>query len=178
MRQIADAVRYAHSHSVIHRTLSPKSILVIHPGSDHPEVRLFNWQAGRVLSSNSVSPASRTGTLHPSQYSEESTLCYIARESMLDPHGRDPMADIFSLGAIAFHIFSGRAPAASATGLNQLLTGHNGLPLGATLDGATPRLQVLILEATAPELLLRTETASDFLAGLDKFEAELTGPAA
>jgi serine/threonine protein kinase len=86
------------------------------------------------------------------------------------------MADVFSLGSIAFHIFSGRPPAASATELNQILTEHKGLPLGAALDGATPRLQELIREATAPDLLLRTETASDFLIGLDLVEEELTGP--
>jgi serine/threonine protein kinase len=177
-RQIADAVRYAHSHRVVHRTLSPKSILVVHPESDRPEVRLFNWQAGRILATGSTSgsPVSRTATLHPGQYSEESALLYLAPESLLDPHGRDPMADVFSLGAIAFHIFSGRPPAMSATELNQVLTEHKGLPLGAALDGATPRLQELIREATAPDLLLRTETASDFLVGLDQVEEELTGP--
>jgi serine/threonine protein kinase len=178
VRQIADAVRYAHTHRVVHRTLSPKSILVVHPDSDRPEVRLFNWQAGRVLASSSTSgpPSSRTSTLHPSQYSEESTLVYIAPESVLDPRGRDPMADVFSLGSIAFHIFSGRPPAASATELTQTLSEHKGLPLGATLDGVTPRLQELIREATSPDLLLRTESASDFLAGLDEFEEELTRP--
>lgn len=177
-RQIADAVRYAHSHRVVHRTLSPKSVLVVHPDSDCPKVRLFNWQAGRVLASGSTSgsPSSRASTLHPSLYSEESTLVYIAPESVLDPGGRDPMADVFSLGSIAFHIFSGRPPAASATELNQILSEHKGLPLGAALDGAIPRLQELIREATAPDLLLRTETASDFLAGLDLVEDDLTGP--
>lgn len=151
-RQVADAVRYAHTHRVVHRTLSPKSILVVHPDSDHPEVRLFNWQAGRVLPTGSSpgSPSSRTSTLHPSQFSEESTLVYIAPESVLAPHGRDPMADIFSVGSIAFHIFSGRPPATSVTELNQILTEHRGLPLGAALDGAIPRLQELIREATAP----------------------------
>ena len=152
VRQIGDAVRYAHSHRVVHRTLSPKSILVVNADSDRPEVRLFNWQAGRVLASGSASgtPASRASTLHPGQYSEESTLCYIAPETVLDPRGRDPMADVFSLGAVAFHIFSGRPPAASATELNQILTEHKGLSLGAALDGAASGLQNLVREATAP----------------------------
>ena len=178
VRQIGDAVRYAHSHRVVHRTLSPKSILIVHPDSKHPEIRIFNWQAGRVLATGSTSgsPSSRTSTLHPNQYSEESTFFYLAPESLLDPHGRDPMADVFSLGSIAFHIFSGRPPATSATELNQILTEHKGLPLGATLDGATALLQELIREATAPDLLLRTPTASDFLAGLDSVEEELTSP--
>ncbi len=176
-RQIADAVRYAHSYRVIHRALSPKSILVVQPDSDHPEVRLFNWQAGRLLPTGSTSgSAARSTTLHPSQYSEEAALLYLAPESVLDPRGRDPMADVFSLGAIGFHIFSGRPPAASPAELNQILTDHKGLPLAAALDGATPRLQETIREATCPDLLLRTESAADFLAGLDAVEEELTGP--
>lgn len=177
-RQIADAVRYAHSHRVIHRALSPKSILVVQPDAEKPQVRLFNWQAGRLLASGSSSGsgASRSTTLHPSQYSEESSLVYLAPESVLDPRGRDPMADVFSLGAISFHIFSGRQPAMDAAELNQLLTEHKGLPLAAALDGATPRLQELIREATSPDLLLRTEAASDFLAGIDEVWEELTGP--
>lgn len=178
VRQIADAVQYAHKHRVVHRTLSPKSILVVHPDSDRPEVRLFNWQAGRVLATGSTSgtPASRTSTLHPSQYSEESTLCYLAPESVLDPRGRDPMADVFSMGAVAFHIFSGRPPATSATELNQVLSEHKGLSLGAALDGATSGLQELVREATAPDLLLRTESARNFLDNLDRAENELTAP--
>lgn len=104
--QIADAVRYAHSHRVIHRALSPKSILVVQPNSARPQVRLFNWQAGRLLASGSTSgsAASRSTTFHPSQYSEESMLVYLAPEAVLDPRGPDPMAYVFSLGAIAFHI--------------------------------------------------------------------------
>jgi serine/threonine protein kinase/transcriptional regulator with XRE-family HTH domain len=177
-RQIGDAVRYAHAHRVIHRSLSPKSILVAHTESGQPQVRIFNWQAGRILAagSSSGSPSSRSNTLHPSQYSEESALYYLAPETFLDPHSRDPLADVFSLGSIAFHIFSGKPPAASATELTQILTEHKGLALGATLDGAMPLLQEVIREATAPELLVRTESASDFLAGLDRVEEELTKP--
>jgi len=178
VRQIGEAVRYAHSHRVVHRTLSPKSILVMNPDSDRPDVRIFNWQAGRVLTTGSTSgmPASRSATLHPSQYSEEATLCYLAPESVLDPGGRDPMADVFSLGALAFHIFSGRPPATSGAEMNQLLSEHRGLSLGAALDGATAGLQELVREATAPDLLLRTETARDFLDNLDRAENELTAP--
>ena len=150
----------------------------MNPDSDQPDVRIFNWQAGRVLTTGSTSgtPASRSATLHPSQYSEEATLCYLAPESVLDPRGRDPMADVFSLGAVAFHIFSGRPPATSGAELNQLLFEHRGLSLGATLDGATAGLQDLVREATAPDLLLRTESARDFLDNLDRAENELTAP--
>lgn len=179
VRQIADAVRYAHSHRVVHRTLSPKSILVVNPESDRLEVRLFNWQAGRVLATGSTSgsPLSRTNTLHGGQYAEESTHCYVAPEALLDPAGRDPVADVFSLGAIGFHILAGLPPASSAAELNQVLTQHKGLPLAAALDGVSAKLHELIREATSPDLLLRTESARDFLDALERAEDELTAPA-
>jgi serine/threonine protein kinase len=177
-RQIADAVRYAHSHRVIHRALSPKSILVVQPDSGKPQIRIFNWQAGRLLAtgSSSGSPASRSTTLHPSQYSEESALVYLAPEAVLNPRGRDPMADVFSLGAISYHILSGKPPAASALELTQILAEHKGLPLGAALDGAAQEIQDLIRKSTSPDLLLRTESAVAFLTGLDEVEEELTRP--
>lgn len=63
-RQIAEAVRYAHSHQVIHRALSPKSILVLQPDSEKPQVRLMNWQAGRqVGTGGSSDPSPAIGTL-------------------------------------------------------------------------------------------------------------------
>ncbi|MEK7752250.1 MAG: DNA-directed RNA polymerase subunit alpha C-terminal domain-containing protein, partial [Acidobacteriota bacterium] len=78
---------------------------------------------------------------------------------------------------MAYHIFSGVPPAANLTELNKILAEHQGLPLGAVLDGVYPRLQELIRESTRPEVLVRTESAADFLAELDRFEEEVTSPA-
>src|SRR5260370_36405033 len=60
--------------------------------------------------------------------------------------------------------------AEAGVGLLHHITEHKGLSLGAACDGATPKLQQLIREATVLDLLLRTENASDFLAGLDAVE--------
>jgi serine/threonine protein kinase len=50
MRQIADAVRYAHSKKIVHRALSPQSILVYNPGSVTPGIKIFDWQTGYRMS--------------------------------------------------------------------------------------------------------------------------------
>jgi serine/threonine protein kinase len=179
-RQIAEAVRYAHNHQVIHRALSPKSILVLQPDTDKPQVRLMNWQAGRQVDSGASGAPSTvigTATLLPSQFAEESILVYLAPEALIDPRLRSRESDIFSLGAITYHLLSGQPPATSATQLQSILAQHGGLSLSVVLDGVQPCLHDLVQKATNSDLLLRTETASDFLLAIDNAEDELTRPA-
>ena len=46
LRQIAEAVHFAHAKHLVHRALSPQSILVVDPEAPRPRVRIFNWQTG------------------------------------------------------------------------------------------------------------------------------------
>ena len=46
LRQIADAIRYAHRKRVIHRCLGPQSILVADATSPTPRLQIYNWQVG------------------------------------------------------------------------------------------------------------------------------------
>ena len=46
LRQIADAIRYAHRKRVIHRSLGPQSILVSETWSSPPRLQVFNWRVG------------------------------------------------------------------------------------------------------------------------------------
>jgi len=177
VRQIADALRYAHSRRIIYRSLSPRSILVPDPASPNPTVRLFNWQFGRPLGTGCYSQLPRqSSTILPTQIAEESSMVYFAPEALHNPRARGETMDVFSLGAIAYHIFSGQPPAESLTELNQALAANQGLLLSAALDGVTRELAQLIRESTCPEVMLRTESESDFLQGIDTFEEAFTQP--
>src|SRR5262249_34832964 len=46
LRQIADAIRYAHRKRVIHRALGPQSVLVTDAASATPRLQVYNWQVG------------------------------------------------------------------------------------------------------------------------------------
>ena len=69
LRQITEVVRFAHDKRVVHRGLSPQSILVVDPAADHPQIKVFNWQVGyRTASSTTgVSGGQVTGTVHVEQ---------------------------------------------------------------------------------------------------------------
>jgi serine/threonine protein kinase len=177
IRQLAEALKYAHGRRVIHRALTPRSVLVTGAASGKPQLRIVNWQLGRSLGTLSASPSGRPTTLHPQQLAEGSQLVYIAPEALLDPRGRGETMDVFSLGAIAYHIFTGKPPADSLPERDQILRDSQGFVLSSVLDGVAPELEELIHESTRGEVLVRTESMANFLKGLDGYEEKLTRPA-
>src|ERR1017187_7879549 len=177
IRQLAEALKYAHGRRIIHRALTPRSILVTGAASGKPQLRIFNWQLGRSLGTFSSSPSGRMTTLHPQQLAEGSQLVYIAPEALLDPRGRGETMDVFSLGAIAYHIFAGKPPADSLPERDQLLRDRQAFVLTGVLDGVAPELEELIHESTRGEVIARTESVANFLKGLDAYEEKITRPA-
>jgi serine/threonine protein kinase len=158
---------------VIHRALGPQSILVTGADTAQPQLKIFNWQAGRIVGTTSHSTSI---TVHVEDWLEEAAYVYIAPEAIGNRNLRDEVCDIFSLGALAFLIFSNQPPAPNLRELHETLSHHQGLPLPAVLDGAGPKLAQLIRDATHPDTLLRTDSAAAFLKQLDAVEEELTAP--
>jgi serine/threonine protein kinase len=178
LRQIAEALKYAHEKRIVHRSLSPQSILVSDPDTDSPRVQIFNWQAGYRGGGSVTSGARLTATVHPEQLVEDASTVYMAPEALNDPESLGEHLDIFSLGAIAYHIFSGQPPASSGLELTQKVRDGKGLQISAVMDGAGKELQELIQLSTHPVVLNRMDSAADFLAWLNSVEDELTTPEA
>ncbi|MEM9351604.1 MAG: BREX system serine/threonine kinase PglW [Planctomycetota bacterium] len=176
VRQIAEVVRYAHDRRVVHRALSPQSILLTNADGPKPEVKVFNWQLGyRAPRSTSGGHPAVSATSHVERFVEEASTAYLAPETLTEA-GMGEHLDVFSLGALAFHIFSGQPPASSAVTLAEKLRGTNGLQISSVLNGASPWLQDLVQTATHPVVATRTGSASEFLEALDLVEEELTEP--
>jgi serine/threonine protein kinase len=55
VRQIAEALKFAHDKHAIHGALSPQSILVFEPDAEVPRLKLYNWQTAFRTSSTSTS---------------------------------------------------------------------------------------------------------------------------
>lgn len=176
LRQIAEAVKYAHEKKTIHRTLSPQGILVSEGDTSHPKIKIFNWQTGYRESSSTKGSTGLGATLHPEQFVEDISTTYLAPEAATSQENQGEHLDIFSLGAIAFHIFTGKPPAENRMDLLEKIREGKGLQISAVLDGAGKQLQDLIQFSTHPEVILRFDTVSDFLSQLDQVEDELTTP--
>jgi serine/threonine protein kinase len=189
MRQIAEVVRFAHQKKVVHRALSPRSVLVSDPRStgvppvtDHRRdacatVKLYNWQvAYRAGGSSTGGVKDITATSHVELLVEDAGTAYVAPEAVLEAGQPGEHLDVFSLGAIAYHVFSGVPPAMSGVELADKLRQTRGLQISDVLNGAGKSLQELVQFSTHPEVTSRLDSAADFLEYLDAVEEDLTNP--
>jgi serine/threonine protein kinase len=177
VRDIAETLKYAHSKRLYHRALGPQSIMIYAPepgGTLSP--RLMNWQTAAREANNPDTVHRTTGTRHVEDYVEDPGLVYLAPETTRADATHGPSLDVFSLGAIAYHVFSGQPPAGSVLELAEKLRLGQGLRLSDVMDGCGMRLQELIQYATSPDVMARYDTIQDFLDDLVKVEDELTAP--
>src|SRR6059058_1686737 len=98
MAKVARAVQYAHCQRILHRDLKPGNILL--DGRGEPLVSDFGLAKWLEPSSDLTRTPSIFGT--PG---------YIAPEQVNGSAGKlTPAADVYSLGAVLFHLLTGRLP--------------------------------------------------------------------
>jgi len=98
MAKVACAVQFAHEHGILHRDLKPGNILL--DGRGEPLVTDF----GLAKWLDTTTDLTRTLTIF-------GTPGYIAPEQAKGPATKlTPAADVYSLGAVLFDLFTGRPP--------------------------------------------------------------------
>ena len=95
LRQIADALDYAHARGVVHRDIKPSNIIV---GPDD-EVTLIDFGIARALDESRLT---RAGVV-------VGTFEYMAPEVVTEGGG-SPGADRYALGIVAYQMLTGRVP--------------------------------------------------------------------
>jgi len=181
VRDLAETLKYAHQKRLFHRALSPENILVHDVASATPRPRIMNWQTGAregSTTTDTLGALSRTvgGTMHVEDYVEDPGLVYLAPETAQSEIQHGPSLDVFSLGAIMYHVFSGRPPASSVVELAEKLRVSQGLLLSDVMDGCGKALQDLIQYSTCPDVMGRYGSIDEFLLDLDKVVDEMTTP--
>lgn len=176
VRDIAETLKFAHARRLYHRALGPQSIMVHTTEGGALTPRLMNWQTASREADNLDMVHRTTGTRHVEDYVEDPGLVYLAPETTRADATHGPSLDVFSLGAIAYHVFSGQPPAGSVLELAEKLRLGQGLRLSDVSDGCGMRLQELIQYATCPDVMARYDVVQGFLDDLVKVEDELTAP--
>ncbi len=154
--QVCVAVHHAHQNRVIHRDLKPGNILVDSEGRP----RVVDFGLARLLDSERTQ-ASGAGDVHRII----GTLAYMSPEQVTsDPSAPDTSADVYSLGATGYHVFSGRPPY-ELDGLNLpaalvRVSREEPKPLSAVVPHVGRDLTAIVSKAMAREKEKRYPSAS------------------
>ncbi|MEY4245625.1 MAG: Serine/threonine-protein kinase PknA [Verrucomicrobiota bacterium] len=178
LRQITEAIAYAHRKKVIHRGLSPQAIIVI-PGEpdEVPRVQISSWNLG-FIDGGTSSGATRTrfsSSLHAGQFVEDEATVFFAPEAVSGQNIEGEELDSFSLGALAYYLFSGKPPADSVLDLDQKLRQKNHLDLCSVQNGVVPALADLIQYTACSDRSLRY-SPEEILEKIDKVWDDMTAP--
>lgn len=182
IRRIAETLGYAHRNHVVHRGLWPRAIAVDDRG-DEPRVKLGDWQAAGLDDPAAGSRPTRGSATRVFKLLDENAVsdtqgadAYVAPEGRWDPDADRVRLDVFALGAVAYHIVAGRAPAVNATELRARVQRDNGLDLAGDMSEVPAVLRRVVLDATRPVVSERLADVNAFLDGLGEVEARLTVP--
>jgi serine/threonine protein kinase len=177
VRQVAEALSYAHQRGVYHRALSPWTVEVTEQAEGRLSARIRDWQSG---SSDQQTQSKTRMTLHVGQLAgviESPQSAVYAPPEVIAGHGYDPASiDMFSLGALSYAIFSGKHPATDVEQMLRKCSTGPGLLISEVLDGASDNLQLLVQSATDPNPAERPSDVREFLRLLDDVENDLTAP--
>ncbi|CAN5352751.1 serine/threonine-protein kinase [soil metagenome] len=151
VRDIAEALGYAHSEGVVHRDVKPENILRRRDGA----CVLSDFGIARAVESDS--PLTREGTSVGTPY-------YMSPEQLRGEHV-DGRADLYSLGVVLYQLLTGELPYRGADGL-VIGMQHLSAPT-PRLPGSVAQAQALIdaMMAKAPDD--RPQTAADVVRRID-----------
>src|SRR5262245_47576135 len=117
LRQVCGALREAHGVGLIHRDIKPANIIVCSRGGVHDVVKLLDFGLVRA-----IGPGAGGGKL-TQEGAIAGTPEYMSPEQAEGVAGLDGRSDIYSLGAVAYFLLTGRPPFQRETAF-QLLLAH------------------------------------------------------
>ncbi|MEO6528522.1 MAG: protein kinase [Gemmatimonadaceae bacterium] len=170
VRELADALAYAHAHGIVHRDLKPENVLL---AGGHAVVADFGI-------AKALAAATQDGTPRGGLTSAGVALgtpAYMAPEQAVGDASTDHRADLYALGVVAYealagaHPFGARAPQA-------LVVAHltePPPPLGARRPDAPRSLVALVTQLLEKDPAARPQSADAVLRALDGATAAPAG---
>jgi WD40 repeat protein/tRNA A-37 threonylcarbamoyl transferase component Bud32 len=159
VRDLADAIQFAHDSGVVHRDIKPGNVLIDKNG----QPRLTDF--GLAKRTDRDSEVTGTGQIL-------GTPSYMAPEQTAgDPAAVGPAADVYGLGALLFASLTGRPPFQAATPLETIRqVVASDPPRPSVVNPAVPRdLETICLKCLEKSPGKRYESATALRDDLDRF---------
>jgi eukaryotic-like serine/threonine-protein kinase len=160
---VCRAIQYAHERGVVHRDLKPSNILIDLQGN--PYVSDFGL-ARQVDVDLALTPSgAMLGT--PSYMAPEQA----GRQRSGGRPTVGPSSDVYSLGAILYHMLTGRPPFQAATPAETILLAleHDPIPPRALNPRVSPDIEMIALKCLQKSPALRYATADALANDLEAF---------
>jgi tetratricopeptide (TPR) repeat protein/TolB-like protein len=168
LREVVDALAYAHRNGVVHRDIKPDNILL---SEGHAVVTDFGVAKAVSASSGGSSLTSLGVAL--------GTPAYMAPEqAVADPHV-DHRADIYAVGALAYEMLAGRPPFTAPTAQAMLAAQITQAPEPVAQHRRTipPALNAVVMRCLEKRPADRWQSAAEVLPQLDAMSTPSGGTA-
>jgi eukaryotic-like serine/threonine-protein kinase len=159
LRQVCGALQEAHDVGLIHRDIKPANIFAAHRGGVHDVAKLLDFG----LVKDAVDRPESQGQI-ARQGSFSGTPLYMSPEQASAYDEVDGRADLYSLGAVAYHLLTGQPPFVGSN-VVELLTAHARSEVAApsTLNADVPKdVDEVVLKCLAKDSSERFTNASAF----------------
>jgi eukaryotic-like serine/threonine-protein kinase len=159
LRDLANALAFAHERGVVHRDIKPENVLLDH---DTGRAMLADFGVAQALAAEGGERLTREGFVVGSPQ-------YMSPEQAAGERELDGRSDIYALGLVGYEMLTGE-PAFAGTGVVTVLTKQltePPPPLGPRVPDAPPAVVAAITRALEKDADDRWQTASEMARVLD-----------
>ena len=166
LREVCDALAYAHANGIVHRDIKPDNILL---SGNHALVTDFGV-AKAVGDSSGSSDLTTVGVAL-------GTPAYMAPEQASGDASTDHRADIYAVGILAYEMLTGRTPFAGPSAQTLVVAHLTAQPesLSTHRSGIPPALESIVLRCLAKQPAERWQSAVELLHQLDQLATPISG---
>lgn len=169
LREVTDALAYAHRQQIVHRDIKPENILI---QDGHAVLADFG------IASALTGGASESGPRLTGTGMSLGTVGYMAPEQALGERNVDARADVYAVGVVAYEMFAGDPPFTGATD-QAILVAHltrDAQRVDIVRPDTPPAIAAAIARALEKDPAARFQTAAEFRDALDSTTGGFTPP--